>query len=72
MRLILILSRLSLRMKRIFRQISLEENNEALAEMKKSAEEKAIEDGLLENARANAETILKGFFRRGPYGSAEV
>ena len=46
----------------IFRQISLEENNEALAEMKKSAEETAIEDGLLENARANAETILKGFF----------
>ena len=30
--------------------------------MKKSAEEKAIEDGLLENARANAETILKGLF----------
>ena len=46
----------------IFRQISLTENNEALQSMKKNAQEDAIANGLLDNARANAETILTGFF----------
>lgn len=46
----------------IFRQIKMDENNQALLNMKKSAEENAIENGLLDNARANAEIILTGFF----------
>ena len=31
--------------------------------LKQQAQDDAIENGILENARANAETILKGFFR---------
>lgn len=46
----------------IFRQISLEENNQAMATLVEAAKENAIANGLLENARSNAETILKGFF----------
>lgn len=46
----------------IFRQITLEENNEALADLKQKAEEDAVANGLLENARSNGETILEGFF----------
>nr|WP_288723285.1 DUF4230 domain-containing protein [uncultured Sellimonas sp.] len=46
----------------IYNQIALEENNEALAKLKETAEKDAIENGLLENARSNAETILTGFF----------
>ncbi|OUP62952.1 DUF4230 domain-containing protein [Sellimonas sp.] len=46
----------------IYNQITLEENNEALAKLKETAEKDAIENGLLENARSNAETILTGFF----------
>ena len=46
----------------IFRQISMEENNEALSAMRGSAEKNAIANGLLENARKNAEAILTGFF----------
>lgn len=46
----------------IFQQITLEENNEALAALKQNAEETAIGNGLLEEAQANAETILTGFF----------
>lgn len=46
----------------IFRPITLEENNAALQEMKEKAEEDAVANGLFENARTNAETILKGFF----------
>ncbi|MDL2249493.1 DUF4230 domain-containing protein [Lachnospiraceae bacterium OttesenSCG-928-J05] len=45
----------------IYTQIGLEDNNEALKGMKKNAEEDAISNGLLENARSNAETVLKGF-----------
>ena len=45
----------------IFRQVSLQENNEALKEMQEKAEADAIANGLLENARSNAEIILKGF-----------
>ena len=46
----------------IFRQITMEENNEALAQLKTTAEEDAIANGLLENARENAESILTVFF----------
>ena len=46
----------------IFRRISLEENNEALKALQASAQENAVANGLLDNARANAETILTGFF----------
>lgn len=45
-----------------FRPIHLEENNQAIAEMKQQAEADAIANGLFDNARSNAETILKGFF----------
>ncbi|MBS6706879.1 MAG: DUF4230 domain-containing protein [Lachnospiraceae bacterium] len=46
----------------IFRQVTLEENNEALKTLKKNAENDAVANGFLENARSNAETILTGFF----------
>ena len=46
----------------IFRQITMEENNAALAELEKTAEENAIANGLLDNARTNAETLLTAFF----------
>lgn len=46
----------------IFRPISLEENNEAMKALQASAQENAVANGLLANARANAETILTGFF----------
>ena len=46
----------------IFRQVTLEENNEALRTLQQTAEQDAIANGLLENARNNAETILTGFF----------
>lgn len=46
----------------IFNQITMTENNEAMKELKETAEEDAIANGLLENARANAETLLTSFF----------
>ncbi len=46
----------------IFTKITMTENNEGMKELKQKAEEKAITNGLLENARANVETILTGFF----------
>lgn len=46
----------------IFNQLTLDENNGALIELEESAEKSAIENGLLENARTNAESILTGFF----------
>lgn len=45
----------------IYTQIGLEDNNEALKGMKKNAEKDAVSNGLLENARSNAETVLRGF-----------
>lgn len=47
----------------IFRKITMEENNESLKTMKENAERDAIANGLLDNARSNAETILTGFFQ---------
>lgn len=46
----------------IFRRISLQENNKELTNLKQRAEKDAVANGLYENARSNAETILKGFF----------
>lgn len=45
-----------------FRQVTLDENNEALKSMQEKAENDAVANGLLENAKSNAETILTGFF----------
>ena len=46
----------------IFRKITMDENNEAIKTMKENAEKDAVANGLLDNARSNAETILTGFF----------
>lgn len=46
----------------IFRKITLEENNEALNNLMEQAEKDAVANGILEDARSNAERILKGFF----------
>ena len=46
----------------IFSKITLEENNDAVKKMKLNAQENAIANGLLENSRSNAETMLTGFF----------
>lgn len=46
----------------IFRNISLEENNQAIENLTQTATDDAIANGLLDNARTNAETILTGFF----------
>ena len=48
----------------IFRQISLEENNAALVQLEQQAEETAVANGLLEEARTNGETILSSFFHQ--------
>ena len=45
-----------------FKQIKMEENNEALKNLVQNAEKDAVANGLLDNARSNAETILRGFF----------
>ena len=45
----------------IFSPITLDESNEALENLKKTAQDDAIANGLFENARSNAETILTGF-----------
>lgn len=47
----------------IFSKITLEENNDAVKKMKLNAQENAIANGLLENARSNAETMLTGFLQ---------
>lgn len=46
----------------VFTRITLDENNQSMVGLKEKAEQDAIANGLFENARANAETILKGFF----------
>lgn len=45
----------------IFREITMEENNAALASLKEAAEQDAIANGLIENAEENAKAILTGF-----------
>ncbi len=46
----------------IFRRISMEENNDSMIEMEENARRQAVGNGLLDEARANAEAILKSFF----------
>lgn len=46
----------------IFRQIKMTENNEAIKGMKENAENDAIANELLDNARSNEETILTSLF----------
>lgn len=45
----------------IFRPVTMEENNEALKNMENDARENAVENGILEMARTNAESLLTGF-----------
>lgn len=46
----------------LFRNITLDEQNEALKKLKTRAEKDAVHNGLLDNAKTNAEAILKAFF----------
>lgn len=46
----------------IFTPITLEENNTEMVNLKQRAETDAIENGLYENARSNAEVFLRSFF----------
>ena len=46
----------------IFNKITLSENNEALKKLQNEAQTQAIQNGLYDNARTNAETMLKSFF----------
>lgn len=46
----------------IFAKITLSENNEAMKNLKQTAEKNAIANGLLENAISNAKTLLIEFF----------
>lgn len=48
----------------VFNQITITENNESMRGLKDKAEEDAITNGLLKNARTNAEAVLTGFFAR--------
>lgn len=45
----------------LFTSLKLEDVNQSNAELKKAAKESAIKNGILENARANAEVLVKGF-----------
>ena len=45
----------------IFTNIELEETNKALSNLKETAQKDAIENGLLDNAIANAKTLVKNF-----------
>lgn len=47
-----------------FNKITMTENNESMKELKENAEKNAIANGLLKNARENAETVLTGFFAK--------
>lgn len=46
----------------VFNKITMKENNEAMRDLKQTAEQDAVANGLLENARTNVETILTSFF----------
>lgn len=46
----------------IFNKITLSENNETLKKLQSEAQTQSIKNGLYENARINAETMLKSFF----------
>ena len=44
----------------IFHPLDIDDINISLIEMQEESEQKAIEDGLLESARDNAEALLRG------------
>ena len=46
----------------VFRQITLDETNQAIGELQENAKNDAVANGLLDRARGNAETILTAFF----------
>lgn len=46
----------------IFKRITLSDNNIALKDMKKLAEDNAVSNGIYEKAKSNAKIILKAFF----------
>lgn len=46
----------------IFTNISLKEENDAIADLKNTAIENSINNGLFDKAKENAEVMLKGFF----------
>lgn len=46
----------------VFRQITLDETNQAIGELQENAKNDAVANGLLDRARENAETILTAFF----------
>lgn len=46
----------------IFKRITLSDNNIALKDMKKLAEDNAVSNGIYEKVKSNAEIILKAFF----------
>ena len=45
----------------LFTSLKMEDVNESLAELKKNARETAVQNGILENARTNAETLIRSF-----------
>ena len=45
----------------LFTSLKMEDVNESLAELKKAARETAIRNGILVNARENAETLIRSF-----------
>ncbi len=45
----------------LFTSLKLEDVNQSNAELKKTARETAVKNGLLENARSNAEVLVRGF-----------
>ena len=45
----------------LFTSLKMEDVNESLTELKKNARETAIQNGILENARENAETLIRSF-----------
>lgn len=47
----------------VFNRITLEENNEAFKTLRDNAVNSAIENGLFDNARANAELLITAFLR---------
>lgn len=47
----------------VFNRITLEENNEAYKKLRDNAINSAIENGLFDNARANAELLITAFLR---------
>ena len=47
---------------KLFNQFTMEERNQAFIKLKKSAQNSAIENGLLDKSKENAATIIESFF----------